>query len=110
MRISDWSSDVCSSDLVNADSRTHIDTSRDTAHRNLGIAGARRLENEPRDGVGEVAKLRCGELGEIVPRESSHALRNVYQPPFATRRVDDDLGFIRSGGARFLGSGLRRVR
>src|SRR3546814_10251578 len=97
MRISDWSSDVCSSDLVrqfahifehtahraravesslgtakhfdaskvvdiaigrvptasgegraaavgnfidvNADSRTHIDTSRATAHRNLGIAG-----------------------------------------------------------------------
>src|SRR3546814_14158288 len=88
---------------VNADSRTHIDTSRDTAHRNLGIAGARRLENEPRDGVGEVAKLRCGELGEIVPSESSHALRNVFQQLFAMRRGADDLGFIQGGGPRFLG-------
>src|SRR3546814_8492887 len=79
---------------VNADSRTHIDTSRDTAHRNLGIAGARRLENEPRDGVGEVAKLRCGELGEIVPRESSHALRTVYPPPFATPPRADPPGFL----------------
>src|SRR3546814_5751582 len=65
MRISDWSSDVCSSDLVGEDD---IDASRDLAARLRRRHHRQRLPDAGRDGAYHDHVAVEGELGMFDPR------------------------------------------
>src|SRR3546814_10843074 len=94
MRISDWSSDVCSSDLVSADQSTDEIRSFDLAEYlseiMLSLAPALRSLARPVQvdcPGGVVVTNRPGALGQIIPNLVMNALQHAFDEDTAAAQI-----------------------
>src|SRR3546814_1004434 len=106
MRISDWSSDVCSSDLLNAARPTAVNLAWALARMRRALAGAGddwrdMLEREARAIEVEdlAANRRMGELGAGLIEPGSGVLTHCNTGSLATAGFGTALGVIRAGVA-----------
>src|SRR3546814_20848848 len=77
MRISDWSSDVCSSDLQAPDQRRNPDGGRET-HRDIAQRRREKSHRQEAPDVGVIGEETVGELAERIGVEQRRADRAVF--------------------------------
>src|SRR3546814_19715184 len=93
MRISDWSSDVCSSDLrfFDAEQAGHVQAMTRIglqAHAALAVFGAPSMRHEQRARLAELRMLDANAFGECCKGcigFGAHRLAQLRQPPAITR-------------------------
>src|SRR3546814_16871011 len=102
MRISDWSSDVCSSDLVTFESGTDIDRAQmDTQNRQRRVEA--RLPEEVRRQRIQVNRANAAFLMVVALHSPNGAQTQLDFGNFSTSRVIDELRRVNRGGAVQLG-------
>src|SRR3546814_10389750 len=89
MRISDWSSDVCSSDLLNGGAKTHV-VNREKRAKIMAWVGKEILPHE--------ADVRAWLRRTLDPED----LEDVIQETYCQIAALKDVGHIRSGRAYFF--------
>src|SRR3546814_7243911 len=81
MRISDWSSDVCSSDLNRGRFRGWPQAQIDAKHITVAVAGAQQFDDAPADPLGCVDRIfpRAARQGLRIEEEDRIDVRTVVQ-------------------------------
>src|SRR3546814_5083234 len=95
MRISDWSSDVCSSDLLNGGAKTHV-VNREKRAKIMAWVGREILPHE--------ADVRAWLRRTLDPED----LEDVIQETYCQIAALKDVGHIRSGRAYFFTAADRK--
>src|SRR3546814_16294098 len=97
MRISDWSSDVCSSDLVTFESGTDIDRAQMDTQNRLRRVEARLPEEVRRQGI-QVNRANAAFLMVVALHSPNGAQNTLDLGNFATSRVIDELRRVNGVG------------
>src|SRR3546814_3342801 len=118
MRISDWSSDVCSSDLINANRRrcrqSGIEIADATQREHRGAECRPRI-GQTRDGLGQILDAADTLLDELIATDRRNREADLVDRFSALAGGDDDLAgtqtfTLRRFGGCGLGSRLLRRR
>src|SRR3546814_15284711 len=94
MRISDWSSDVCSSDLNRGRFRGWPQAQIDAKHITVAVAGAQQFDDAPADPLGCVDRIfpRAARQGLRIEEEDRIDVRTVVQFTAAMRSEERRVG------------------
>src|SRR3546814_15038305 len=121
MRISDWSSDVCSSDLqidarraaesvgakiergvidIDRNGRCEAEIGAETAKTDIGFAGTNGREGEARRIARQAFGIADRQPFQRLAAKGGHGLRPILEPAFAALGGDDDIAEIGSAACR----------